>query len=156
MRYRLWEVGTTFFPEEEEKVDIANFLIDELTQFLGHEIETFQEHLVSDGSFTIAIRNRNLFGGPFAIQWEALLVFTARKSGPPYIQAFFSLFSDLQRIQLLEKGVARRVFVLTYIQRGKAGEWVKEGWTFEDEFDFETTLKKPNSNLYSMKHRTYG
>lgn len=140
-------------PSEKDLEDISGFLLESLSDYLGQEIACFQEHIVVGEALVLSVRNKSPMPGPFALQWDGVLLYDVTEAGPS-IDAELFLFSHGERVATLQsQGDA--FIVLSFDIEDGHGEWKFSSWMPDGHGEWKY-ISKPRTELYDKFERTYG
>ncbi len=140
-------------PSEKDLDAIGEYLLRTFSEFMDQEIACFQKHIVPGEALVLNVRNTSGAQGPFAVQWDGVLLYGVRDESPA-IQAEIFLFSHGERIGILtEQGNAYAIY--RYKIENNEGAWKFEFW-HGDEYDEWTYIEKPREELYGKFEKTYG
>lgn len=148
---KIWTCGIAYIPTDEDLVEIGQYLVEELSNFLEEPIEVFREYIRRGHTISLLLRSLDQPQGLFRLRWESILGFQSYKDKEPEITLYLFLFSNNYRIgRLRERG--NSYFTMMYrIVDGK-GTWLVRGWV-PDELREWAEFWQPRIEWYGKKER---
>ncbi len=139
-------------PDYDALKEIGQYMLTTFSEFMGQELACFKEHYVDTGAAVLNVRHTEPMPGPFALQWDGLLLYGVRDEHPA-MDAYIFLFSHGERVaRLYDRGDGWMIY--TYeIAEGK-GQWSFDFW-HGDEYGEWTYVDKPRRDMYDKFERTY-
>jgi hypothetical protein len=149
---QLWSFTAEHPPTLVQLEAIAAYMTEQLAVYVEQAVTCFHEHLVEGSALAYSVRPASGVGGRLAVQWEAVVLYDVRRTGPPSIDVEMFLFAFGRRVKS-----AGGDYINLRGELGREGQGVRfeASWS-SDEFGEWEYITAPRVELYEQMRRTYG